>query len=1095
STPSATSQRISATASSPTSSPSATPGLGARLGRRDLPTQSHHSSSTFSRFVGSSTDPAAKGNGHRHGPTHALSEDELAHLRPKPHPHTTPSGPRGIEKAQKQRVLQAIRPDPRNLPEELLKANAHLYPSPLIIGEGEDRTPSTSGSASGSGVGQGTEGGAGSTTNGPPGDGLGLGIGLGGKAHPNLSRWVHRQPKNALGAGQMSRRQRRLPSTGREVDARVIHSSVFTPVLTSIMDGQPVTQAPALTPDHTDPMTSERYVALVESVKDAIRNDIQPLRIAQGSSGSYFCRNMQGKIVGVFKPKNEEPYGQLNPKWAKWIHRNLFPCCFGRSCLIPNLGYISEAATSLVDKRLQLNIVPSTEVVWLSSPAFHYDYLDRRAYRNHGKALPDKVGSFQLFLNGFKDANLFMRDHPWPNESHSSLSSYGATGTTARRRTSDSSSSTSTGEQDEGSSENGNRGLDNWMIRYCEKEGISVVAGPPSSGQRPIPQSQQRLQSDSRRNSRIGDLLGLNSDRQSLRSTTSSLRESVPRGGMLATPPGTPPRSSLARPATLPSASGTDHSLEDEANETTRLNPGQRPRVPSPTQPHTSESERIAHATGAARSEDEGTIPLTETEAHFGANHVHVAAIDNGLAFPFKHPDSWRSYPYGWLFLPRALISQPFTKATRDHFLPLLSSPIWWRETIADLRRLFSIDSDFDQGMFDKQMAVMKGQGWNIVETLKNPEQGPMDLCRRVALVIWDEEHILESSAVAKAILTARQPRMPINTPALHVGDGHIQDGASVPAGSLKTIAGMHPFVSAYANTPPKAKMMDASTAAMNYGMSPMTSSSVGVGKTVSASSTAVGDIAHLGRDSGIAMSNSLAYDLAQSLRSGSLKSGSLVPSSSLTKIPPSILVTGGSDGHELDSTLSKGAPLRQVVSDGEYDLDDDYDPDDYSSDEDYDEDPYEEDEDDVFFVQSADEDDATVQHRRSVSLPSAATAAAATRAKKGFVLSIDKALSEMDHAEGNAAEETLGTRRRRRSAEWSRGERHRRRQSHQSEGGRGEEGPSNGQTAAAAKGHHGHGPDGASSHRRSRTEQDDKIGSIRFESNSTGRGGGGGRS
>lgn len=45
--------------------------------------------------------------------------------------------------------------------------------------------------------------------------------------------------------------------------------------------------------------------------------------------------NFQEKI-GVFKPKNEEPYGSLNPKWMKWIHRIFFPCCFGRSCLVPN---------------------------------------------------------------------------------------------------------------------------------------------------------------------------------------------------------------------------------------------------------------------------------------------------------------------------------------------------------------------------------------------------------------------------------------------------------------------------------------------------------------------------------------------------------------------------------------------------------------------------------------------------------------------------------------------------------------------------------------------------------------------------------------
>ena len=31
---------------------------------------------------------------------------------------------------------------------------------------------------------------------------------------------------------------------------------------------------------------------------------------------------------------------------------------------------------------------------------------------------------------------------------------------------------------------------------------------------------------------------------------------------------------------------------------------------------------------------------------------MKIAAIDNGLAFPFKHPDNWRAYPYHWAWLP-----------------------------------------------------------------------------------------------------------------------------------------------------------------------------------------------------------------------------------------------------------------------------------------------------------------------------------------------------------------------------------------------------------------------------------------------------------
>ena len=70
------------------------------------------------------------------------------------------------------------------------------------------------------------------------------------------------------------------------------------------------------------------------------------------------------KTIGVFKPKDEEPYGQLNPKWTKWMHKLCCPCCFGRSCLVPNQGYLSEAGASLVDTKLQLKIVPNTKVWW-----------------------------------------------------------------------------------------------------------------------------------------------------------------------------------------------------------------------------------------------------------------------------------------------------------------------------------------------------------------------------------------------------------------------------------------------------------------------------------------------------------------------------------------------------------------------------------------------------------------------------------------------------------------------------------------------------------------------------------------------------------
>lgn len=162
-------------------------------------------------------------------------------------------------------------------------------------------------------------------------------------------------------------------------------------------------------------MTKEDFEDIVESVRVAIENGIHPKRISQGSSGSYFARNSQGKVVGVFKPKDEEPYASRNPKWTKWIHRNLFPCFFGRACLIPNLSYVSEAAAYVLDVRLRTDLVPYTDIVHLSSKSFYYDFWDRTNFYRKRKPLAAKVGSFQVFLKGYKDANIFLREHPWPD--------------------------------------------------------------------------------------------------------------------------------------------------------------------------------------------------------------------------------------------------------------------------------------------------------------------------------------------------------------------------------------------------------------------------------------------------------------------------------------------------------------------------------------------------------------------------------------------------------------------------------------------------------------------------------------------------------
>jgi phosphatidylinositol 4-kinase type 2 len=395
-----------------------------------------------------------------------------------------------------------------------------------------------------------------------------------------------------------------------------IYYSVFKPPVYPPVQAFVVPQGGLL---DTGPVTQSQFDGIVESVIDAITAGSIPKRIAAGSSGSYFVFNGQGKVWGVFKPKDEEPYGKLSPKWTKWLHRNLFPCFFGRSCLIPNNGYICEAAASVLDRLLQTFIVPYTDTVYLSSPAFYYAYFDRRRYEKSGRRLPGKVGSFQLFLHGYDQANVFLRKHPLPS-------------------------------------------------RYPVKSG--PIEEVDSDGQPVFRWTCEVLQ---------------------------QFREEVEKLVIL---------DYIMR--------NTDRGLDNwmVKLEWKEIDPDPF-ADPDPTR-----------AAGGRKF-----VP-----------HLKVGAIDSGLAFPWKHPDEWRSYPFGWLFLPLSFIGQPFSKKARDHFLPILCSSKWWEESAIVLRQLFGRDTEFKERMWKRQLAVIKGQAFNVVEALKDRGQGPLELARRTRFMVWDDE-------------------------------------------------------------------------------------------------------------------------------------------------------------------------------------------------------------------------------------------------------------------------------------------------------------------------------------------------------------------
>ncbi|GMS81446.1 hypothetical protein PENTCL1PPCAC_3621, partial [Pristionchus entomophagus] len=148
----------------------------------------------------------------------------------------------------------------------------------------------------------------------------------------------------------------------------------------------------------------EDFNDLFRRAQDAIHAGTHPELIPEGSSGSYFVRDIAGQRIAVFKPKDEEPFAPLNPKWPKFFQRVMCFCCFGRACLIPNSGYLSETGASVIDQRLELNVVPKTRVVKLASTAFYYERRVCCYYEDAARLRP-KEGSFQTFVTGYEPAD------------------------------------------------------------------------------------------------------------------------------------------------------------------------------------------------------------------------------------------------------------------------------------------------------------------------------------------------------------------------------------------------------------------------------------------------------------------------------------------------------------------------------------------------------------------------------------------------------------------------------------------------------------------------------------------------------------------
>ena len=375
---------------------------------------------------------------------------------------------------------------------------------------------------------------------------------------------------------------------------------------------------------------------VVREAELAIAIGIHPIRIKQGSSGSYFVQNTRQENIAVFKPKSEEPYSALNPKYGKWCQRVFCPCCFGRNCLLKNQGYLSEAGASIVDEWLGLNIVPKTRIVWLASETFFYSKITKakctakrgimattpvigRRFKRLG--LPLKVGSFQLFMKDYSSADDILKRF-----SYETLP---------------------------------NKSMHEFQLKF---EKLVIL-----------------------------DYIVRNTDR------------------------------------------GNDNWLV---------------KVDLESSPQTTPADYISTtATKEHEDIDEGGDQKVKWNV-VSTPKISVAAIDNGLAFPYKHPDTWRAYPYQWAWL-QPYAETPFSEETIQTFLPMIRDLNNVESLIAELELLFSIDKGFSKTLFEKQMSILRGQIMNLCEALSK-RMSPSDLVELPLRIVEKQTVCQDSHNVAE---------------------------------------------------------------------------------------------------------------------------------------------------------------------------------------------------------------------------------------------------------------------------------------------------------------------------------------------------------
>nr|4WTV_A Chain A, Phosphatidylinositol 4-kinase type 2-beta,Endolysin,Phosphatidylinositol 4-kinase type 2-beta [synthetic construct]4WTV_B Chain B, Phosphatidylinositol 4-kinase type 2-beta,Endolysin,Phosphatidylinositol 4-kinase type 2-beta [synthetic construct]8A5X_A Chain A, Phosphatidylinositol 4-kinase type 2-beta,Endolysin [Homo sapiens] len=482
------------------------------------------------------------------------------------------------------------------------------------------------------------------------------------------------------------------------------------------------------------------FADIMLRAEQAIEVGIFPERISQGSSGSYFVKDPKRKIIGVFKPKSEEPYGQLNPKWTKYNIFEMLRIDEGLRLKIykDTEGYYTigighlltkspslNAAKSELDKAIGRNtngVITKDEAEKLFNQDVDaavrgilrnaklkpvYDSLDavRRA------ALINMV--FQMGetgVAGFTNSLRMLQQKRWDEAAVNLAKSrwYNQTPNRAKRVI----TTFRTGTWD--AYKNLGRGCLIPNQGYLSEAGAYLVDNKLHLSI--VPKTKVVWL--------VSETFNYNAiDRAKSRGKKYAL-EKVPKVGRKFHRIGLPPKIGSFQLFVEGYKEAEYWLRKFEAD----------PLPENIRKQFQSQFERLVILDYIIRNTDRGNdnwlVRYEKQKCEKEIDHkeskwiddeeflIKIAAIDNGLAFPFKHPDEWRAYPFHWAWLPQAKV--PFSEEIRNLILPYISDMNFVQDLCEDLYELFKTDKGFDKATFESQMSVMRGQILNLTQALRD---------------------------------------------------------------------------------------------------------------------------------------------------------------------------------------------------------------------------------------------------------------------------------------------------------------------------------------------------------------------------------------